>query len=470
MTRYVGVQYGVMMWGMAFVALFNAVTDLGFHTANMKFIAEGRDQNTCFSSYLTVKLGLITLMVVLSSAFTYANLQSGSIDQDTFLVVLVFIVYFVVQDIQATITGMYDGRLESGKSSSVFMVEYIFRSLLLMALAFMMVSRAILSLAYLFGTLISLFLSIYLFRKPKIRLVRPTYIREYARFAAPLSFSILLISSVDYLDKVLVGVYGGSLEVGFYAASMGVVWAFTSFGASLNKIMLPHLSKMDVKKNPKEGEKVMWVAERYMAMLIFPPVVFLMVLGPEVSTLLFGTGYYQAGVILSYHSIMIAAVIFAGMLTQVLYASGRVAVYGKAVIAYAAVVILSYALLIPDNLLGIQLGNLGGVGAAISLSVGYTFLAILLAYLVRHKLDIKFYNKFWKHLVSAAISLVCLLTFTHYFNASGILMLLLAGAVCLLSYIATALLLGEIKKEDVALITTALNPKKLKESLDDEIG
>ena len=469
MTRYVGDQYGVMMWGMAFVALFNTVTDIGFHTANMKSVAEGRDQSTCFSTYLTVKLGLVLLMVALTLVFTYISMQSGEVDWNAFLVVLVFIAYFIVQDIQTTLTGMFDGRLESGKSSTIFLIEFLARSFLLMILAFMRVSPEVLSLAYLFGILISFTLALYLFRKPRLKLVRPAYIKEYVMFAAPLSFSVLLMSSIEYLDKVLVGVYGGSLEVGFYAASMGVVWAFTSFGGSLNKIMLPHLSKMDIKKNPGEGEKIMWTTERYMAMLILPPVIFLMVLGPEVSTLLFGTGYRQAGVILSYHSIMIAAYIFTGMQTQVLYASGKVALYGKAVIMFAIVVLTGYVLLMPDNLLGIQLGNLSGIGAAISLGVGYMFLAILLAYLIRHELGIKFYNKFWKHLISAAVSLLCLLTFVHYFDVSGILMLLSAGAVCLLSYAAAAFLLGEIKKEDVIMMMAAINPKKLKESLNEEL-
>jgi len=469
MTRYVGDQYGVMMWGMAFVAFFNAVTDLGFHTANMKFVAEGRDQNACFSTYLTVKLGLVLVMAALSSAFIYASMRDGSVGRDTVLVVIVFIAYYIVQDIQATLTGMFDGRLESGKSSSVFMIEYVARSFILMALAVMKVSPAVLSLAYLLGTLISFSLAVYLFRRPRIRLVRPVYIKEYIRFAAPLSFSILLISSLDYLDKVLVGIYSGSLEVGFYAASMGIVWAFTSFGGSLNRIMLPHLSRIDIGKNPEEGERAMWTAERYMAMLILPPVIFLMVLGPEVSTLVFGAGYRQAGVILSYHSVMIAAFIFTGMLTQVLYASGRVALYGKAVMAYAVVVICGYALLIPDNVLGFQLGGLGGVGAAISLSAGYAFLTVLLAYLIRQKVGIRFYSKFWKHLASAAVSLLCLAAFVRYFDADGILMLLISGAVCLLSYAASSFILGELRREDVMMMADALSPKKLKESLDEEL-
>jgi O-antigen/teichoic acid export membrane protein len=137
--------------------------------------------------------------------------------------------------------------------------------------------------------------------------------------------------------------------------------------------------------------------------------------------------------------------------------------------AYAVVVICGYALLIPDNVLGFQLGGLGGVGAAISLSAGYAFLTVLLAYLIRQKVGIRFYSKFWKHLASAAVSLLCLAAFVRYFDADGILMLLISGAVCLLSYAASSFILGELRREDVMMMADALNPKKLKESLDEEL-
>ena len=85
----------------------------------------------------------------------------------------------------------------------------------------MQVSVTVLSSAYLAGTLVSLAMTILFFRRPKVTFVRPKYIREYAMFAAPLSVSMVLLSALSYLDKVLVGIYDGSLEVGYYAAAMG---------------------------------------------------------------------------------------------------------------------------------------------------------------------------------------------------------------------------------------------------------
>lgn len=345
MTRYVGDQYGIMMWGMSFVAVFNAVSDLGFHTANIKSVAEGRDQNACFSSYFAVKMILTAIMVVVSVISISISAMGGHVEREreTLQVVAIFIAYFVVQNLQTVMTGMFDGRIESGKSSLVFMTEYVSRSIILIVLALMQVSVTVLSSAYLAGTLVSLAMTILFFRRPKVTFVRPKYIREYAMFAAPLSVSMVLLSALSYLDKVLVGIYDGSLEVGYYAAAMGVVWAFTSFGDSLNRIILPHLSKYDLYDKESGAEEVIWRSEKYMAMLIFPLVAILMALGPELSIILFGAGYSQAGVILSYHSVLIAAFVFTGILSQVLYAANKASLYGKAVVTFSAITVILFS-------------------------------------------------------------------------------------------------------------------------------
>jgi len=327
----------------------------------------------------------------------------------------------------------------------------------------------VLSSAYLAGTLVSLAMTILFFRRPKVTFVRPKYIREYAMFAAPLSVSMVLLSALSYLDKVLVGIYDGSLEVGYYAAAMGVVWAFTSFGDSLNRIILPHLSKYDLYDKESGAEEVIWRSEKYMAMLIFPLVAILMVLGPELSIILFGAGYSQAGVILSYHSVLIAAFVFTGILSQVLYAANKASLYGKAVVTFSAITVVCYAVLIPDEILGIRMLNLGGVGAALSLSIGYVFLTVLIAYLIRSTVGIRTYKGFWKHLASLILTVAILFAFTYFVNVSGIWMVMLTALLCVSLYVGMIFVAGELSREDVRFVLDAINPKKIRDSLSEEM-
>ena len=72
-TRYLGTDiYGSITFSFALVATFNCVSDLGFNSANVKRISEGKDLDDCFSTYRDHKdhptglMALITLGIVFS--------------------------------------------------------------------------------------------------------------------------------------------------------------------------------------------------------------------------------------------------------------------------------------------------------------------------------------------------------------------------------------------------------------------
>ena len=135
MTRYVPDEYGLMMWGFAFVALFNAVADLGFGTAHIKFVASGRDLNDCFSTYALIRTLFAGLMLLLATIFTVIGIHNGSISLEAAAVVLVFIIFYTIWDVRSILTTTFDARLESGKASIILMTETIIRSAILIILA-----------------------------------------------------------------------------------------------------------------------------------------------------------------------------------------------------------------------------------------------------------------------------------------------------------------------------------------------
>lgn len=124
MTRYVADEYGVMVWGLALVTLVNTVADLGFNSANLKFIAkEGYDRSACFSTYMVIKAVLTAIMVAGTAGTVAVMRMTDAIDDDAFRVCLVFVVYQVISNVQFAIYYTLDGMMLSGKSSILTVVE-----------------------------------------------------------------------------------------------------------------------------------------------------------------------------------------------------------------------------------------------------------------------------------------------------------------------------------------------------------
>ena len=56
---------GIIGFGMAFVGMFNVIADLGFSTAHVKRISEGKDLGECIGTYATIKILLIGITAAL---------------------------------------------------------------------------------------------------------------------------------------------------------------------------------------------------------------------------------------------------------------------------------------------------------------------------------------------------------------------------------------------------------------------
>lgn len=466
MTRYVGDQYGVMMWAWAFVAVFNAVSDMGFNLTHVKFVSEGRDLDRCFSTFLTIKLVMGMAMVALSLVSAYVSLVlTETMDFEAFTVVLVFVVYYLVWDIQNAMTYTFDGLGENGLSSVVYAAEFLIRGIALIALALMQVSAQVLSAGYVIGVVASVASCILLARHSHLRLTRPEYLRDYAVFTAPIAVSFLLVTVVEYLDKVIIGFSFDSSEVGYYTAAAGIIWTFSNLGKSLNTVILPKLSEYRIRGDAgDEVQGMVWKTERYLALLIFPVIVVIMIFGKDIATLFFGSGYERSGDVLSVQCMMLYAVVITALMTQILYSSNNGKLYGKCAGMYVVVVLAGFLLFIPSYALG-----LGSVGAGLAMVVGYLFQAVVLVLAVRRTTGIRFYGRLWRHVAAAAVDAVVLLALDSLFGISGLIPLILVSLLCVGVHLGVCALFREFDRADVRFFMDALNPRKLAGTIRDEM-
>lgn len=466
MTRYVSDEYGVMMWAWAFVAVFNAVTDMGFNLTNVKFVSEGRDQDRCFSTFLTIKIVMGAVMAALSLASAYVSyVLTHSMDGEAFLVVLIFVVYYLVWDLQQSMTYTFDGRGENGKSSIILAVEFLVRASALAVLAFLQVSTPVLATGYVLGILVSLAACVYMFRHSRVRLCRPEYLRDYLTFTAPIAVSMLLVTAVEYLDKVIIGFSFDGTEVGYYTAAGGVIWTFSNLGKSLNTVILPKLSEYRGKGGDNsELQGMIWKTERYLSLLIFPVMVVILLFGSEIAAVLFGPGYERSGEVMSVQCMVLYSVVITALMTQVLYSTNNARVYGRCSALYIVVVLVCFLTLIPTYAFG-----LGAVGAGLSMSIGYLVQAIALVLSVRRYARVRFYSRLWRHILAALVDAAVLLAIDHFLDVSGFLPLVIISLFCLVMHFGVCALFRELSREDIAFFRDALDPRKLSSSMREEM-
>lgn len=460
MTRYVADQYGVMIWGLALVSLVNTVADMGFNSANLKFIAKkGYDQSACFSTYMVVKAILTVIMVIITIVTVYIMESTGAIDQEAMYVCLVFVIYQIISNIQFSIYYTLDGMMKSGKSAILTIVECSIRNAILIIMALFYVDAVTLSSAYVVATAISGVLSIVLIRREGIKLVRPKYLREYTIFAMPLAAALILTSVVSNLDKVIVGLFFDSIEVTFYSTAVGLIATFTAIGVSLNNVLLPHLSK-NIAEDAMT-ERTLWALERCLFIILCPFIAFFIILGPEVAEVLFGDIFSPSGQMIAVLSVQIIPFVLSGIMTQVLYAINKGTAYLRASTLLCIFAVIGFIILIPDSGFMPFCMGYGGIGAAASVVIAYIIFAFMLMLMVKKYTNFRIYPKIWKILLAFVLCIGSLMLMDHFIEISGLILLAITGIICEAVFVIALYLMKEINERDIRVIL-----RKMKEDED----
>lgn len=461
MTRYVGYEYSEMMWGWALIGLFNTLSDLGFNAATVKYISEGRDQNTCISTHLYLKVILIGIIIAVSVAYMiFFGVVNDTLDFERTKILLIFLAYYVISDLMWVMIYTFDGRLEAGRSSIIQASEGIIRSIILIVMAVMCVSADVLSMGYVLGIISSIAIAAYLFRGLKFKYVKPIYVKDYISFAKPVAVGLLLVTSITFIDKLFVEHFDGIMELGYYSAAMGIVYAVTAIGVALNFILLPQMSEMFISKKHEELRDVLWKSEKYISMIILPFIVFMCVFGDSLAITVLGAEYADAGNLISILALYIYINILLGILTQVLYSTNNNSLYRNATIVYAAFTFLFLFILVPENLGPMTMIGLGAEGAAAAVTIGYFAFLLITSYYVKRSTGLTMYKGLVKHYVAGAITFA-ILFLVRSPEPLGLIPLILFLLLALLIFYAIMFVIKGIRMSDVRFIISALNIKML---------
>lgn len=309
------------------------------------------------------------------------------------------------------------------------------------------VDAVTLSWSYVIATAVSGILSLWMARSVGLRYVRPIYLREYAVFAMPLAAALILTSVVSNLDKVVVGLFYESIEVTFYSTAVGLIAAFTAVGVSLNNVLLPHLSK-NLKDN-EVTEHTLWGLERGLCIILCPFIIFFIVFGSSVGSALFGPGFGPSGEMIAVLSVQIIPFVFAGIMTQVLYAIDKGMAYLKASAVLCIMAVVGFAVTIPGpEAMPFCLG-LGGMGAAASVSLAYVVYSIVLIAMVWKYAGMRVYSRLWTVAVASLGAALVLFAVNNLFDIYGIMRLFVCGLLCEAVFIGILALMKEFTMKDV---------------------
>ena len=483
---------GIIGFAMAFLAMFNIIADLGFSSAHVKRISEGKDLGTCIGTYAAIKLILTSLMVtiVFIAIYVWRNFFNGGFtDATTESVILVFVVYYIFLNLAQIATVTFQGRREIAKRQITSIFENIVKVPLEILVALAGVSIVGVSIApavnwpqflwplqhfiavhaigsfamtYVFAVMATFFVGMWLLKKYPIKKPSFELFKSYFYFALPIMLGSVIGTISVSIDKIMIGYFWTSVEVGYYFTVQQILLFIFILSSAVGVVLFPTLSEHHSSKNFGKLKETTHLAERYTSMVMIPPIVVIIVFANPLITIMLSSAFLPAAPVLITLAIYAFCLGFRTPYSALVSGINRPGIAVKIGFVLCVTNISLNYLLIPEGGLLSPIGINGPTGAAVA-TVLSSLVGLFGIRLVAKKLTgIKLLQSHTpRHIIAGLVmagilyymgSLIPLVRWYH---------LLVFAGVGLGIYLGVLFVLREFKKQDLFFFLDILHPKEM---------
>jgi O-antigen/teichoic acid export membrane protein len=371
---------GVIGFAMSFVGVFNIVADLGFGQAHVKRISEGKDLGTCIGTFFTIKMVLTGAMVaiILLAMFILENvLHQGFHDATKQSVVFVFLITSIFENIVKVPLMILVALAGVGLVGLAPVIEW--PAFLHPAQQFV-AGHPIgsLAMAYVFGIATTVLVGFWLMRKYPWKKPSRELGKSYLSFALPMFLYSIIATITANIDKLMIGYFWTATEVGYYFSLQQILQIILVISVGFNTVLFPAYSEFFAKKDYEKINTTTRTAERYISMVIVPPMVVIILFVKPVISIMLNSAFLPAASTLIVLTIYAALTSLMAPYYSLIAGLNRPGVYAKIGLGICLINIALNFLLIPRQGLLSSIGITGPIGAAfamvISTAVGFVWI------------------------------------------------------------------------------------------------
>jgi O-antigen/teichoic acid export membrane protein len=463
MTNYLGKDvYGNISWVIATLATLNIVSDLGFNSAHIKRLSEGQDERDCVATFAVIKLVLTLVMVVfvLAALIVWNNVMGGDTSPETWNLVILFLLYFVMYDIASIFITTFQAKMETTKSEIVTVVDPFIRIPLIIFISVNHLGSD-LAYAYVLASIGVLLVSLLLLRRGDIHWTKPTMYRSYLKFALPLSLIAIAGAVTANLDKILIGYFDSPSNVAYYSSAQTLLATLGIVGTAVASLAFPAFSRLHSDGDLQSIRNVTYAAERYISMIAVPIVTFIIIFPTEVSVTIFGPQFAPGGESMRFLAIGIGLTLLNQVYASQILGVNRPDISAKITLGTFLLNIILLLLLVPDSLFGVKMLGMSYAGAAIATALT-AFVVFLWQRLIVKKLTETGSNpRILRHLVAAAFAGVVILALNMVLPFSGIIAFVIFAGATLVAFFAALTILKEFGRADIDYFLDLMSPSKM---------
>ncbi len=377
---------GTLAFGMAFVTVFQFITDLGIGTAQQKLVTSTDDISDYVATYAVLKIttSFIFLIVIVSYYYLQVHLF-GNPDIDKPEIKTVIFIYIAINffnSISYIFRTNFIARTERAKVDIPSFVQTALDKISRIVLVFIGYGAIALATSSLVFVILVIPINFYLFKNYKFGRFRKDLVKNYISISIPVIIIMFAQRWIDNIDRILLQELHGTYEVGLYMAAFSLSVPVKLLGNSVSSLLFPSFSTLLFQNKISEISGLISKYRKYLIGVFLPFLVIIILYSSQIVLFLFGEKYRATIVYFPFILITLFIYIYTLPYLNLAYAKGlfkHIAVISIIILAFQACLIY---------LLSAKAGlNLKGLGAAFAL-----LLTNIILYFVYDKLTKRILN------------------------------------------------------------------------------
>ena len=291
---------GTIAYAMAYVSLFMFITKL-FGPAHIKLVSEGQNEADCnktFSLIFIVSSTIYLLVVLCTFFFQRFTLNYHFKGDHTDSVILIILSSVLISKLYEYSQITFVARLELANANlPSFIMSLLYNFLRIVVVLFGYGAIALAGINLLSAIIISP-LAICLLRKLDFGKSNFRLFKKYVSIALPLLMFTIVSTLITHLDKLILGYYSTTREIGIYTAAFSIGGMLILLGNAAGTVFFPLFSSLISKNDLSEVRRKINQFERFVFVFILPLIIGLSLFSSPVMVTLLGSQYEQSGPIL----------------------------------------------------------------------------------------------------------------------------------------------------------------------------
>lgn len=473
-ARFLGpLALGTVGFILGILGIISFVGDLGFGTAHIKRISEGKKFRENLGTFIFIRFFQAILFLVIGFVFFFTskffapNLISSK--EEILVFFLLLITSFLVI-LSGIFISTFQGTQEAVKANFPQALGKIIKLLVTVVIIFGLANAVGIATTYLVEAVSILFFFLLLFRKIPFSAPKLIIFKSYLAYAFPL----IIVNSLSYffgnVDKLVIKSFWSNEVVGWYFAMQSLIALPQTLSSSVMTMFFPNISSLFAQKRFDEIRKKCQFSLRYLLMITIPFSTTFIFFRQDLVRLFLGESFVPGADILIPLSILVVIIAIVRPYSNILYAIEKHRILVKVNLINLFVLVSLNLLLVPRELFGVPLFGLGGVGAAVANIAIWVISGTTQIYIIRKNLKIPFFSNIFYYLISGAFMyLAYLVMFNFDPFTSYIPKLISTVSFGLIVYFFILNLFRELSGNDLNYFLKIIKPKLLLKSAKKEI-